>query len=103
MMMSSRKKRDNMLNWATSKRSIVNVAIPKMEYSPCNPGEEMSVICVESGNGDGVAQALMNLFPVIEQPDSVRDALILFWHDCYYQIARSSEHEHRGEHEDLVT
>ena len=49
-----------------------------MEYSPCNPGEEMSVICVESGNGDDVAQALMNFFPVTKQPDSVRDALILF-------------------------
>ena len=36
------------------------------------------MICVESGNGDDVAQALMNLFPIIEQPDSVRDALILF-------------------------
>ena len=59
-------------------QSIVNVVIPKMEYSPCNPGEEMSVICVESGNGDDVAQALMNFFPVTKQPDSVRDALILF-------------------------
>ena len=38
----------------------------------------MSVICVESGNGDDVAQALMNFFPVTKQPDSVRDALILF-------------------------
>ena len=54
------------------------MVIPKMEYSPCNPGEEMSVICVESGNGDDVAQALMNFFPVTKQPDSVRDALILF-------------------------
>lgn len=59
-------------------QSIVNVVIPKMECSPCNRGEAMSVICVESGNGDDIAQALMNLFPVTEQPDSVCDALILF-------------------------
>lgn len=59
-------------------RSMVDVVIPKMEYNPCNPSEDMSVICIESGNGDDVAKAITNLFPVTKQPDSVRDALILF-------------------------
>ncbi|EJK55393.1 hypothetical protein THAOC_24879, partial [Thalassiosira oceanica] len=59
-------------------RSMVNVVIPKMEYKPCNPSEEMSVICVESGNGDDVAEAITNLFPVTKQPALVRDALVLF-------------------------
>lgn len=59
-------------------RSMVDVVIPKMEYDPCNPGEETSVICLETSYGYDVAEAVRNLFPVTKQPDPVRDALILF-------------------------
>ena len=60
-------------------RTMVNTVMSNEQFDPCDPATDLtSPVCVETGDGDDVVEALEKVFPVLSNPSTSKDMLALF-------------------------